>query len=91
MRWLVEIPAQPVQPEWRRWWAWRPVVIDGDTMVWLEWVERRKTRDLARIADGWPVLQTEPPFWEYRLPVELKIVARGDPDMPSANRGGDAF
>lgn len=25
---------------WHRWFAWRPVFI-GDSLVWLEWTERR--------------------------------------------------
>lgn len=28
--------------EWTRWFAWYPVVIDGQ-WAWLRWIERRKT------------------------------------------------
>lgn len=50
-------------PKWRRWFAWRPVVVndirpDADPwrihhdeyprrIIWLEWVERRKVRSIS--------------------------------------------
>jgi hypothetical protein len=39
MIWRYRDPTQ-----WRRWFAWRPVLADhGDTLVWVwwQWVERR--------------------------------------------------
>jgi hypothetical protein len=28
--------------EWHRWFAWHPVSINGDEIVWLIWVERKR-------------------------------------------------
>ena len=40
---------------WQRWFAWYPVAVGGDTMVWWEWVERRCT------------MHAYDPIWEYRF------------------------
>ena len=39
-------PRPDLEP-WKAWFAWHPVLI-GNTLVWLEWVERE--RELIR---GW--------------------------------------
>ncbi len=46
---------------WRRWFAWRPVVVSVDeheqkTCVWLEWVERRGRWHAAALSDIFPRL-----------------------------------
>lgn len=41
--------------EWRRWFAWHPVAIEG-TLVWLEWVE-------AMPEMVWCYVE-----WNYRFP-----------------------
>lgn len=42
---------------WQRWWAWRPVLINGK-LIWMEWVERQR--------HGYG--SEAPPYWEYRFP-----------------------
>ena len=37
MRWPIEKPAEP---EWHRWFAWKPISV-GNQTVWLEWVDRK--------------------------------------------------
>ena len=33
---------------WHRWFAWRPVILDETSQwVWLEWIERRESNELA--------------------------------------------
>jgi hypothetical protein len=41
---------------WTRWFAWHPVMIDHNTMVWWEPVERKLR------------MYGYDPVWEYRLP-----------------------
>jgi len=41
--------------EWQRWFAWHPVQA-GDSLVWLQWIERRRC---YAVIDEW---------WEVRLP-----------------------
>ena len=38
MRWQAKPEIDPA--EWHRWWAWRPVIVDGQ-WVWGERIERR--------------------------------------------------
>jgi hypothetical protein len=52
MRWKTETFREKCQrlEKWRPWFAWRPVVIDGQR-VWLEWIYRR-----TRVYSGIDVL-----------------------------------
>lgn len=51
---------------WRRWFAWRPVKIDG-RRVWLRTIERRR----VTIAETWVAFSAPDveSFWQYREPV----------------------
>lgn len=50
--------------EWRRWYAWRPVFVEG-VLVWLEWLERRSIIEYTGTIEGWPTS-------EYRFPESNK-------------------
>ena len=70
MRW---IKREDKEPEWRSWFAWKPVPVgedgrggrfpadEGDIMVWLEFVERRE-----RVTQVYSY--TDSCQYEYRLP-----------------------
>ncbi|KQZ46618.1 hypothetical protein ASD54_21600 [Rhizobium sp. Root149] len=43
MRYVADVPHK-----WEPWYAWHPVLVDGDSLFWLELVWRRK-----RHKGGW--------------------------------------
>lgn len=43
--------SQKLKPEdWRKWFAWRPVMLDDGRWCWLEYVQKRTT------SDGWDAI-----------------------------------
>jgi hypothetical protein len=42
--------------DWTRWFAWHPVRLDENRIVWLQTVERQDSRPLSDVI-----------VWEYRL------------------------
>ena len=59
--------------EWQPWFAWHPVKAK-DSLVWLQWIERRRC---YAIIDEW---------WEWRLP--LSEEAGGEIMVPGRDRKG---
>ena len=49
--------------DWHRWFAWRPVHVEGIGCVWLEWIERRGDFWQGGAGDsGWD--------WNYRATLQ---------------------
>lgn len=59
---MIYIYKEKKEPEWKRWFAWHPIPIgtyplrDGQTMVWLQTIERK-----------WLDSHNGTPRYEYRL------------------------
>lgn len=49
---------RPETAKWERWFAWRPVTVNNQEIVWLETLERAKC---------WSGYE---PRWEYKFPGE---------------------
>jgi len=61
--------------EWQPWFAWHPIAA-GDSLVWLQWVERRRC---YAVIDKWWECRLPHPHWQSHLPGQGSRMKACDP------------